>query len=178
MKDILWMLLVIIQHFRATLLLLTVITGKKQAFWNSNEMQGASFTGLTPLLLAICQICCQWESDSARWRTVKSAGPAAAHAGFQPDLKWVTKHPFSAMAGGGVDHGCLKFSRRWECFTGNGEMLKAPGPGTCCNSISIFIKKTVRKALPLPVIFFLLGFFHSSGLLAVFNNDVNGICFH
>lgn len=56
--------------------------------------------------------------------------------------------------------------------------MKAPGPGPRCNSISIFIKKTLRKALPPPVIFFLLGFFHSSGLLAVFNNDVNGICFH
>lgn len=60
------MLFVIIQYFRATLLLLTVITGKKQAFWNSNEMQRASFIGPTPLLLAIYQIQCQWESDSAR----------------------------------------------------------------------------------------------------------------
>lgn len=89
MMVLLWIkiLFVIIQYFRPSLQLLTVITRKKQAFWNSNDMQRAPFTGMTPLLLAIYQICCQWESDSARWRTVKSTGSVAPHAGFQPSLK-------------------------------------------------------------------------------------------
>lgn len=89
MKGILWIkiLFVMIQYFRATLLLLTVITGRKQTFWNSNNMQRASFAGMTPLLLAIYQIRCQGESNSARWRTVKSTGSTAPHTGFQPGLK-------------------------------------------------------------------------------------------
>lgn len=94
MKDILWIkIFAIIQYFRATLPLLTVITGKKQAFWNSNDLQRSSLPGMPPLLLAIYQIGCQWESDSARWRTVKSTGSTAPHAGFQPGLRMGSQTP-------------------------------------------------------------------------------------
>lgn len=120
MKVILWIkIFAIIQYFRATLPLLTVITGKKQAFWNSNDLQRSSLPGMPPLLLAIYQIGYQWESHSARWRTVKSTGSTAPHAGFQPGLKMGSQTPI-------LSHGwwrgwswLLEIFQRWECFTGN-----------------------------------------------------------
>ena len=169
MKDVLWMLFVIIQYLRATLLLLTVITRKKQAFWNSNEMQRASFTGLTPLLLAIYQILCQWESNSARWSHIHwpCCTPCWFSARFEDRLLNIHSQPRLVV-------GLITVA--WNSLEGGkvslatGETLKAPGPGPCCNSISIFIKKVLSKALLLALIFVLLGYFHSSGLLAVFSN--------
>lgn len=177
MKDILWMLFVIIQYFRATLLLLTVITGKKQVFWNSNEMQSiihqtdSAFVGNLSNTLPVGVRFCKMKNSQIRW---PHHTPCWFSARFEDGLLNIHSQP-QLVAG--------LIVAAWNSLKGGnvspatGEMMKAPGPEPCCNSISIFIQKILRKALPLPI-FLLLGFFHSSGLLAVFNDDVNGICFH
>lgn len=48
-----------------------------------------------------------------------------------------------------------------------GEMLRTPRPVPCCNSISVFIKKLLRKVLPLPI-FLMLGFFSLLRLVGSF----------
>lgn len=71
---------------------------------------------------------------------------------FSQVWRRVTKHPFSATAGGGADRGCLKFSPRWECFTGDRRATEGSWTSVC-NISSILIKKILRKILLLPVTF-------------------------
>lgn len=63
---------------------------------------------------------------------------------FSQAWRPVTKHPFSATAGGGADRGCLKFSARWECFTGDRRTTEGSWTSVC-NIISILIKKILGK---------------------------------
>lgn len=155
MKDILWIkiLFAIIQYFRATLLLLTVITGKKQAFWNSNDIQRASFAGKTPLLLAIYQIRCKWESNFCKMKNSQihwlHCTPCWFSSRFEDGFPNIHSQP-RLVAG--------LIMAAWNSFKGGnvslatGKMLKAPRQGSCCYSISIF-RNIPRKTFSLPAIF-------------------------
>lgn len=110
----------------------------------------------------------------------QSNPPALLHPTlvFSRVWRWVPKHPFSATAGGRVDRGCLKFFQRWECFTGNRKDAEGCQTRVLLLQHQDFKKYPQKSIASTCNILVGWGFFCSSGLLTVFNNDVNSICFH
>lgn len=147
MKNILWIKIsfVIIQYFKATLLLLTVtLLGRSRPFgiqiiyrehhslgWLHFCWQSIKYTvSGSPIL--------QDEEQS------NPLAPLHLTLVFRQVWRWVPKHPFSATAGGGVDHGCLKFFQRWECFWQQERCWRLPDKGLVATA-STFSKVSTEK---------------------------------